>query len=283
MTDAVRSPATEHPSAACATCDALSGSEPVADVLRRRYVVRPTECNASDRLAPTALLDLFQDAAGADADRLGFGLADMMPHNRAWVLHRIAVRVTGVKPRIGEGVTVETWPAPGEGALSARHARVFDDDGAAIAAITSRWLYIDVAQRRPLRPPPELLARARADLPPTLALDAPPTAPAAPTSRVPMTVLRRDLDVMDHANNVHFAEWMMEAIPADIARRPLVSLDLLIRAEALYGDALLAEAGPAMEPVPSESDAAPVTHAWDHVLHRDGDARPIAMMRTVWR
>ncbi len=250
--------------------------------LRHRYLVRPTECGASDRLAPSALLDLFQEAAGADADRLGFGLDAMRAAGRAWVLHRIAVRVTGAMPRIGEGVTVETWPAPAEGALSARHALVTADDGAPIAAITTRWLYIDAARRRPLRPTPELMAFARADLDVPLVIPAdapsgPVTGPSAPiVVCVPIRVLRRDLDVMNHANNVHFAEWMMEALPDEVVARPVVDLDLLIRAEALYGDHLIAEAAPA-----NGTDAA-TADTWAHVLHRDGDARPIATMRTRW-
>lgn len=244
--------------------------------VQRRYEVRPTEAGAGTTLTPTALLDQFQDIAGRDADRLGVGLEHLSPIDRAWVLHRIVLAVHAPLPAIGEGVTLATWPAPVDGLFAARHALATADDGTRFASITTRWLFIDVSRRRPLRTPIGLLPHVRHDLDAPVTPGDDPRAPEAPTHRTEAIVQRRDLDVMQHANNVCFLEWMLEALPGDVAARPLVRLDAVLRAEALYGDRLTAVAGP--EGAEHVADG----ESWLHGLHRGGTERPIATMRTVW-
>ena len=246
--------------------------EPAATHLRTRYVVRPTEVATGTRLTTVALLDLFQDSAGRDADRLGFGMAALAPLDRAWVLHRVTLERLAPLPGVGEGLTLETWPGSPDGLFAARHARAFADDGTLVANLTTRWLYIEVARRRPLRTPPELLRHARTDVDAPLVPGPPPTAPTGQTHRAEMSVMRRDLDVMQHANNVCFVEWMLEALPTAVVERPLRALDIVIRSEALYGDALMTEAAPD----PTGDDL------WLHSLHRTDSPRPIATMRTAW-
>lgn len=251
----------------------MSSTPPPVE-MRRRYIVRPTEVATGTQLTTVALLDLFQDIAGLDADRLGFGLANLGPIDRAWVLHRLAVERVRPLPSIGEGLTLETWAGDLDGLFGMRHARAFNDAGELVAALTTRWLYIEVSRRRPLRTPPELIPLTRLDLDAPLVPGPPPAAPVSPTEHAYMTVMRRDLDVMQHANNVCFVEWMLEALPAEVVERPLASLDVVIRSEALYGDALVTDAGRAADD--------PEGRTWHHALHRTDTARPIATMRTVW-
>lgn len=235
------------------------------------FAVRHYEVGTGDRLTPPGLLDLFQEIAGQHADALGWSMEALMAEGRAWVLQRLGFQVEAPLPRVGETVRFETWPASADGLYATRDALAFDAEGHTLARITSRWIWLDIERRRPLRLTPGIDALAVRDRPSVLALASErPEAPAAATHAAPVTVRRADLDVNGHTNNVLYARWALEALPDELlATHALALMDLVLRAETLHRDALTSEA----------AEIAP--GVWAHAIVRDG--RPCATARTVWR
>lgn len=241
-------------------------------IYSKTYEIRPAEVDPQDRLTLPSFLDLFQDLAGAHAERLGFGMEAMFGNGIAWVLNRLVVE-TELLPRTTASIRLETWPSGLDRLYANRDLLAYDADGAVIGRGTSRWLTIDVQKRRPLRIDPSLgdmvpPGRARALQP-----DDVRPSPFEVGSHQVVLVRFSDLDVNGHANNVQYARWFIESLADDfLAGHRQTALDLTVRAETVRGDVLRTEAS---APQPD-----------GRILHRivrEGDGREVATGSTRWQ
>lgn len=236
-----------------------------------RFVVRSYEVDPSGRATPQTLGDYFQEAAANHAHRRGLdGDAGSSETGWTWVLNRLRLRIHRF-PAWREPVTVETWASGFAGALATREALFLSDAQERLAEATSRWIVIDLATRRPRRPPAGLAALPRPDRPRPFGDDAPPPeAPEDAPHTVRFTVRHSDLDVNRHVNNMCYLNWALEAVPPDFRERHALSeVDLLFKAESVFGDIVA-------------SEAAPKGDGWAHRLARPSDGTTLALLRTAW-
>jgi acyl-ACP thioesterase len=238
---------------------------------RKEYAVRYYEIGDGGALKPRVLLDYLQDAAAEHAAALGVGMEALLKRNLSWVLSRLRV-VVARYPGPAEKVCVSTWPSSREGISSHREYEVFDEAGALIVRARSLWVMIDVAARRPVRIDPELLG-FRLDGRRAVAEDFSQLPAVEETLREERFAVRRDdLDVNRHLNNAVFAAWALESAPDAVAgaTRP-VELEIVFRAEALAGEAVVSRTG--LDPAPG---------VLRHGLVRERDGRELARLRTRW-
>ena len=231
------------------------------------FVIRAYEVGPDGNASVLTLCDLLQEAAGEharSAGREGFAL----PNGgwATWVLSRLGLEVDRL-PRLRERIEIETWPASLDGLRATRDFRAYGDDGLEVARATSQWFLIDVDRRRPVRLPPSMDGFAALGRPRALVLEDEPHAPGSAEHRQTFAVRRSDLDRVGHANNVRFLEWMLESLPSADG---LEGVDVRYRAEAVYGDRITVESGPALEGVRY------------HRVARASDDRTLALARTTW-
>jgi acyl-ACP thioesterase len=175
-------------------------------------------------------------------------------------------------PAWRDTLTVETWPSGVRSRLVAtRDFRVHDAAGAIIAEAISEWVYVDTTTLRIMRLPAELHALAppgtpRVDLPAAGRL--PELTTVAWSTRV--TVRRSEIDYNRHVNNVHYADWLFEPLPAAETAGALASLDVSYRAAAQYGDTVLTEAERLDD------------HTLAHRIRRERDGATLVQARTTW-
>ena len=249
-------------------------------VWRRELAVRVVDVGPDERLRPTALIDLFQEEAGHQARAFGletFALPARgggAPGLGTWVLSRLAVEVSRW-PAALEPLALSTWPSHYDGLRASRDFALHDAAGVRVARATSAWFVLDLARRRPTRLPPEVLRFGPPpDQPRALAWGAAPEAPRTRETSSTFAVRWADLDRVGHANNARYAEWALEAVPDGLREtHALAALDVLFQREAVAGDTVASERGPA-EP---SGDAV----AFAHRIARE-DA-PLALARSVWR
>lgn len=247
-------------------------------VWRRDLAIRVVDVGPDERLKPTALIDLFQEEAGHQARAYGLETFALQggeePGLGTWVLSRLALAVDRW-PAALEPLELATWPSHYDGLRAHRDFALRDADGATVARATSVWFVLDLARRRPTRLPPEVLRFGPArGQPRALETGDAPEPPEAAESALGFTVRWADLDRVGHANNARYAEWALETVPASTREtHALAGLDLSFQREAVAGDAVVSERGPA------EARAEAV--AFRHRIARDG--APLALVRSVWR
>ena len=234
------------------------------------FIVQSYETDLRGFARPVALLNYLQSAAGEHASLLGVAVTDLRKSGHTWVMSRLHLAMERY-PRGAGSVRIKTWPS-GRGTLfTTRDFELFDPDGALLGTATTSWAVLSLKTRRPVKLSGVLplypIIEKRA------LLDTFSTLPQLEVSELDLClpVLRGDLDTNRHVNNTVYAGWALETIPEEIdSTCRLADLEIAFRAEALYGDTIVART--------ARTDEA----CYLHRIENAGDGRELARLRTRW-
>ncbi len=112
------------------------------------YRISSRDIDATLRARIYTIGDLILQAAGDDADMLGFGIRDLNLGNASWVLSRMAVEMRRL-PERHEQIDIYTWVSDYGRLFTTRNMTVADSDGVEIGAAVTLWAMIDLDTRRP--------------------------------------------------------------------------------------------------------------------------------------
>jgi acyl-ACP thioesterase len=246
----------------------------VEPIYEKIFSVRSYEVDLTGNVRLTALLNYLQEAAGDHARSLGIAVRDLLPIGLTWVLSRTHVKLLGTAAS-REEVRVRTWPSIRAGRFTCREFEVTAADSRPIALATCSFAVLDLASRRPV------IIEERLPTYPLLPLrviaDDFMTLPrlAEPDTELTFRVGRADLDINRHANNVAYAAWALETVPAKVAAGSLLTeIEIAYRAEIFYGETVLARCGK----LPGE-----VAPGFLHQLVRGEDGVELTRLVTRWR
>ncbi len=239
------------------------------------YPIRGFDCDPSGRLYPRTLFLMLQKSATAHAFELGVGVDLLIEQGIAWVLSQLRVTMDRW-PTVGETITVETWPEAASRTRTDRRFRILDENGDLQGEAITLWLVMDLERRRPTRLPEFItskLGRALVSSRP-MRLDQIP-ALESPRNERRLTVSLSDLDMVHHANNAAFVEWMLECVAESLwnSHDP-VEIEVHYLAECRLGETIASQCQ-------SLDGAEPRTAL--HRLVRDSDGIEAARGRTLWR
>ena len=214
---------------------------PSAHFLDETFTVRSYEAGVSNHVTLPCLCNYMQEIAGHHADALGWGIHHLQRSGLTWMLSRLHVKIARYA-QWGEPVTLHTWPSGMKGRLVAsRSFQAADASGCEILQAHSEWLYVDMKAQKIAKLPESFSSLVPAGTPCISFPDIGGKSPSFPsiTSSAEIIVRRSDLDFNDHVNNVHYPEWMLEAMP-DCEHGPL-EMDIVFRQAAKSGDRLVSE------------------------------------------
>jgi acyl-ACP thioesterase len=235
------------------------------------YTVQYYETDQCGFARPIALLNYLQSAAGEHAALLGVAVADLRKSGHTWVMSRLHLAMERY-PRGGSTVRIRTWPATRKTLFTVRDFELFDMKGALIGRATTSWAVLNLKTRRPVKLVDVLPIYY---LNPERALDDTfSTLPLFERSEyeLRLPVLRGDLDLNRHVNNTVYAGWALETIPEEVeSTSRLAAIEIGFRAEALYGDTILARTARAEE-----------EGCYLHCIESCSDGRELARLRTRW-
>ena len=219
----------------------MEGEKEVAEYPRHfvETMLFDSDLDCFDRVSAAKICDILQCGATAHASLLGVGMRDLMKDGHSWMISGMSICF--LRPaKAREAVTLETWPSGvRRRVVCTRDYIIRNAEGKVLVKATSDWIYVDVVNRKICM------------LTPTLATLAPAWAPRVdiePAGRAPekegepfktkVLIRRADTDINRHVNNVHYVEWLFEALPDEIYSRDLKRLDITYRQEAVRGEVL---------------------------------------------
>lgn len=210
------------------------------NVFEKNFTVRYHELDYNGNIKPIALLHYLQDTAGLHAAQLGVSVKDLHALGLTWVLSRLHLVVDSYQ-RADEALMVRTWPSTRQNLFTCREFEVIDRLGNVTARATTSWAAVKLSTRRPVKLDQHLPRYPMLD---TRAInDDFASLPSFPSqsrfTEMPFRVLRTDLDINQHVNNVYYISWALEAVPDNLASGCLAELEVAFKAEALYGENVL--------------------------------------------
>lgn len=170
------------------------------------------DMNPAGQLSLPALLRYYQQSAHEHANLLDIGFKDLAQKNIYWVLSALFVEIETL-PAFDQHFDMLTWPRHIEGLLTCRDAQLIQDQKTA-ARLTSKWLMVNAANKRLVRPQ-ELLKGVLFSADRHAVKELPPMQLKANYDQNPMEVRSArfsDLDVNRHVNNTRYLEWILDAL-----------------------------------------------------------------------
>ena len=204
---------------------------------QKKYTLRAGDFDKFDRIKPSAILDLFQDAAGQHAEEIGVGFSDMIARKYLWVLTRIKFKII-LPPRRYHTVTVKTWPLEPNRLNYRREYCIEDQNGQRLVVGSSEWVVIDSEKRR-LVSAPDLYPFSDGFHTETMFEEKIAKIRDFESTETPHVVNAgfTELDVNNHVNNTKYANYVLDAInPAETDKTEIFQIDY--RKEVLLGTTL---------------------------------------------
>lgn len=121
-------------------------------IWQNNYTLRAGDFDCFDRIKPSAVLDLFQDAAGQHAEELGVGFSALLEKNYLWVLTRVKFKILS-QPQRYQNIIVKTWPLEPNRLNYRREYSIEDQNGNRIIGGSSEWVVLHSTERRFLSVP----------------------------------------------------------------------------------------------------------------------------------
>lgn len=178
----------------------------------KTYMLKYSDFDFKDELKLSALLELAQESAGGSADELGFGYGALKPLGYGFIV--VSTHCKFLRPiRLGDVLTVETWPLPPRHVIFERDYRVTDGEGEAVALLASRWCLVDLKSFSLLTP--DRLGETHTKCPyrDEKALEVPLwKIPRIRNGRLvrSMSVGNSNCDHYLHANNAKYADFFLD-------------------------------------------------------------------------
>lgn len=205
------------------------------------YAVEPFSEDFTGRLSWRELGNKILAAAGMHADNRGFGMKQLLPRGRAWVLSRMTIEMPQM-PMVGDRYAVETWIRSIYRTFTDRCFAILRPDGSAYGYAYTTWALIDTATRLPVNLE-SLPDGGFADW-----ADGQKPCEVAPFSRIRVktpeperviTAYYGDIDINRHVNSIRYIEHVLDLFPAKVYQSHSVfGIEIAYHGEAHYGDSL---------------------------------------------
>jgi acyl-ACP thioesterase len=204
-------------------------------IYSQKFTLSHIHVDMFGRATPAALLYLVQEAAGQHCALLQVDYDTLSHQHLFWAVTRNRVQITRL-PRLGETVTVETWPMPTTRVAYPRSVVVYDENHQELFRSISLWVLMDSRTRGMLLPGKSgitvngTLLGTELDAPRAIA-----TRPMANTAQ--RTVGYTFLDRNGHMNNTRYLDWVCDLLPSEFHRdHPVREFTVCYMNEAREGE-----------------------------------------------
>ena len=196
------------------------------------------DVNIENQLTMKGALRLMQEASNCHSNQVGYGLNQIPQTGYSWVLHQQRCHMYQ-RPGWGTKLTIRTWSRGAEGLICLRDFEMLDEQGNKVAVATTSWLLIDARSQKMLKVPAGMMDEygtvedAVFDEPMKrlkMLTDAPKT--------WEYTILKRDIDINRHVNNLCYLDYAVESLPAGVEVVDFNDVTIMYKKAALLGDSI---------------------------------------------
>ncbi len=180
----------------------------------KEYALRTNDFGSSNRILPSAILDLFQSVAGEHAAHLGVGYEKMTEKNLIWVMTKVKFEILSSPKKLTK-VKVKTWPLKNGRVTFQREYLIFDEAGNILIKGSSEWVTIDTEKRK-ITAPGKLYNLCDDEFIEDKNFEGKfLKVPAFVSENEGVYISPRftDFDVNGHVNNTRYADFILNAYP----------------------------------------------------------------------
>ena len=199
--------------------------------------IRYSETDETGRLSMLGIINYMQDCSTFQSEDAAVGVEYLDSNKRAWLLSSWQILIDRY-PRLGERITVSTWPTGFRGIYGYRAFRLSDCEGGDLVRANSVWFLYDTQNSVPLRVQPEDTRPYGVTAPPFTLTEAPRKIclPGQYEEGMAVAIAAHHLDTNHHVNNAQYVDIAREAIPEGLT---VCEVRADYKKAALLGDVLI--------------------------------------------
>jgi len=175
-------------------------------IYRQTFTVDNMVVDCHGRLKLSALLSYAQEVSGKHSDLLGTDYKTLSLRRLFWAVTRHRVQITQL-PRLGQTITVETWPMPTTRIAYPRSIVAYDENGNELFRAISLWVLMDMEERTMVLPGKSGVTVNGALTGSELAVPH-SIVPKAMCNQTVHAVTYSCLDRNGHMNNTRYLDWV---------------------------------------------------------------------------
>ena len=203
-------------------------------IYRQTVLVDDLAVDRFGRLKPSMLLNYMQVAAGNHFACLEDKNEPIAQKQLFWAVTRHRVQINRL-PRLGETITVETWPMPTTRVAYPRAVSFYDSQGEEVARAISLWVLMDMENRAMVLPGKSGVLVSGTERGTELAVPKSLMPQELPNTST-RTVTYSLLDVNGHMNNTRYLDWVNDLLPSSFHKdHEACEFTVCYLAEALEG------------------------------------------------
>lgn len=202
----------------------------------KEYYLRASDFDKNETFTPRAILELFQDAAGAHAEEIGIGFHELLNKNLLWVITRTKFVIEKKIERYST-VKIKTWPLSPQRFIFRREYVMYNADGEVAVRGSADWMVIN-SETRTLTSGDSVFPEG-AEYLSDLALDEKLRKIRDIEGEVTESAATPkfcDIDLNGHVNNTRYADFAINAINPD--KRKIKSFQIDYHKEVLEDEEL---------------------------------------------
>lgn len=197
--------------------------------------VRYSELNHYQGSLPcSSIINYFQDCSTFQSEALNLGFSYLDSINRVWLLNGWQLKL--LQPaRLGEVITVGTWPYAFKGFYGYRNFIMKNEKEEVLAVANSTWVYIDTVTGRPTRVPEDV----GYTLEPPYPMEYSDRKVELPDNMVTLpsfSINKSNIDSYNHVNNGQYVKMAEEYLPENFI---VSSMRIEYRMQAVLGDIII--------------------------------------------
>ena len=181
-------------------------------IYKEEFLVDDLAVDCFGQLKPAMLPYYFQEVAGSHFALLEDPAAPIAEKHLFWAVSRYSFQIHTL-PRLGQRITVETWPMPTTRVAYPRAMMIYNEEGQLLVKAISLWVLMDQQSRAMVLPGKSgvivdgLLRGTEPEVPKNLL---PKEHPHTATRQVTYSLLDRN----GHMNNTRYLDWVCDLLPS---------------------------------------------------------------------
>jgi len=198
--------------------------------------VRYSEVGADGHLSLCAAIQYMQDGSIFQSESLGVGIEALKKRNRAWVISSWQIEFVR-RPKLGDAITVCTWPSGFKAMYGYRNFMILDADGEVLVRAHTIWVYVNTLTKKPERVDEEVISCYPIE--PPLAMEEMGRKIKVTedfTGHTPYSVRHYHIDTNGHVNNSYYIQMAQEWLPSET---DIKKLRVEYKKAAVYGDRII--------------------------------------------
>ena len=186
----------------------------------RSYRIGVEDIGFENLATNKTILEIMEDIASVHSASVGLGVKEIQENNAAWALIDWKVQVIR-RPDYDEEVRAVTWSRKSDRLLAYRDFKLFDKEDNLIAIGSSRWIYMNLEKRRPMKITSDIMDRYESEDDSVFdeeitKIDISNLENLKEITSLNYKLRRRDMDYNGHMHNISYIDIANEVLPEEL-------------------------------------------------------------------